>query len=206
MGVLEPSGCFTPGWNIQKFTFLGLQSVSVPRCANTPRLVSEVVSWSSLSPISVTSEPRDNTWSALSSLTGLKDWIQRRNKTLFQPRIMLKCYSCLTQLYEFLRVGDSNSCSLFFLLFSFKLICHSFKKNTQKNRKSQTSCKEIWSKGAGSRGSPLLYTSVYILFKSQITICPQMPQYYNTSIIPVHSKTLGKTKQANIKWEKIFTL
>lgn len=135
MGVLEPSGCFTPGWNIQKFTFLGLQSVSVPRCANTPRLVSEVVSWSSLSPISVTSEPRDNTWSALSSLTGLKDWIQRRTKTLFQPWIMLKCYSCLTQLYEFLRVGDSSSCSLFFLLFSFKLICHSFKK--KKHTKKQ---------------------------------------------------------------------
>ena len=69
-----------------KFTFLGLQSVSVPRCANTPRSV-KVISCSSLSPISVTTEPRASTWSAFSSLTGLKDWIGWRTRICFNHDI-----------------------------------------------------------------------------------------------------------------------
>lgn len=31
-----------------------------------------------------------------------------------------------------------------------------------------------------------------------------MPLYYDTSIILVHAKTLGKTKQANIKWMSLI--
>lgn len=92
-----------------------------------------VVSWSSLSPISVTSDPRDNTWSALSSLTGLKDWIQWRNKTQYwhqnAPHVQLGYIS-------FSGLETQIPVHYFFI---FKLKHHSFK-----NRDSQTSYAEMW--------------------------------------------------------------